>query len=1071
MPVRSKKRGRSTPHNPSHSFLMYSAFLVVSGLVLLFVFDNISSSPESGEAFRKFASKYRISQSAEKFAESDERRSVITDDRRTSISRSSSRGTRTSTRSSGSSSGTSTQPSKVDVNAIIDKLGPLSSEVVELNSKISTETGRSRINTINSMRSTVKERRQHLISVMEENPSKAYDFLLPSSIIKTLPTEVKEDVEEPVSIEGVLELYHYDDFESQKSVNSYFLQSGGKTFNFFPTSDISLKASSGSTVKVDGYKVGNAVIAAGDDVSVQAQASGIPTIKTAGEIKTLVLLVRYQNSYAERYTAEDVHNQIFGWINDFMKEASYGKISFTGDVSGWHTLPRDTNLPGVTGCAFPTDAEKAKILVQEGIDITQYDSAIILASCAKGGFANLFRVMINGEVHLLPGVLMGVGDDFLEPFDFFTFPFNTFSSTISHELGHNLGLWHATYWWCKDSAIYNDNCEFVEYGNGFDTMGLGGHGSKHFNVHSKSEILGWLDESSMLTIDKSGTYTLNPLAASSGVRGARIKTADGKKTPFFVEFRQPIGFDGNLDTPQYASNKNGIFIYHWRPELYKYPLLLDMTPGPVYVDTVKEVTLNVGAPAFVDEGTGITIGSVIVDENEASFQVSVEEPECMRHMINMDGSLFFQPGYSPEIERGAKQFMAFSIPNFDTYSCGVSDFLIEVTPSPGFKVIKQSSSSQLDKISEIVKVESETRATFSFEVFALPENDIGDYPLTIKVKNLASGMEVIGTPVFKITTPPFNVDLKVQKPGEQPVDESITIPHNTKATLLWETNGATLCVISWTDVEGNNGWKVVDQSQFAFGAESTEKLTSDTTYTLDCSALRSGISGSDTVSVAVGPPVFTADLKINDLDSTSVPYDTPVTLSWDSTEAVSCNGMRAGSVDLNGDGYVNINDITLYTSQNPGISSDDTFLSKITAAFGTTTEDDWVGPLPVSGSITTENLVKDQTYTLKCTNSDGNILVDSETAEVVLPSIYMDLLVNGDDGPITIAPNSEATLSWTSTGSSLCSIVSDAGTVLYFGADASGEVSTGPLVTDTTFDGECSDAGVGFKDSVTVLVS
>src|SRR6185503_18598365 len=77
---------------------------------------------------------------------------------------------------------------------------------------------------------------------------------------------------------------------------------------------------------------------------------------------------------------------------------------------------------------------------------------------------------------------------------------------VEHELGHNLGVWHAGGWSTDDESVIGPG-RHVEYGNAFDVMGTG---FGHLNGAFKS-TLGWLQESNITTVMVDGTYRVYAL--------------------------------------------------------------------------------------------------------------------------------------------------------------------------------------------------------------------------------------------------------------------------------------------------------------------------------------------------------------------------------------------------------------------------------------------------------------------------------------------------------------------------------------------------------------------------------
>src|SRR5207247_1702387 len=79
-------------------------------------------------------------------------------------------------------------------------------------------------------------------------------------------------------------------------------------------------------------------------------------------------------------------------------------------------------------------------------------------------------------------------------------------TSVEHELGHNLGNWHAGGWATDDESVIGPGGR-VEYGNEFDIMGSGpGHLNANFKL-----IAGWLSEANVLTISNNGTYRVHAM--------------------------------------------------------------------------------------------------------------------------------------------------------------------------------------------------------------------------------------------------------------------------------------------------------------------------------------------------------------------------------------------------------------------------------------------------------------------------------------------------------------------------------------------------------------------------------
>ena len=83
-------------------------------------------------------------------------------------------------------------------------------------------------------------------------------------------------------------------------------------------------------------------------------------------------------------------------------------------------------------------------------------------------------------------------------------------------------------------------------------------------------------------------------------------------------------------------------------------------------------------------------------------------------------------------------------------------------------------------------------------------------------------------------------------------------------------------------------------------------------------------------------------------------------------------------------------------------------------------------------------------------------------------SIAADIKANGSDGPISIAYNSTATISWTSTNATACTVTSTPASVNWSGT--SGSNPSGGLTSNKTYNLICTGPGGKASDSVTVNV-
>jgi hypothetical protein len=139
---------------------------------------------------------------------------------------------------------------------------------------------------------------------------------------------------------------------------------------------------------------------------------------------------------------------------------------------------------------------------------------------------------------------------------------------VGHELGHNLGLPHASFWFTGDQSSIGPG-RLEEFGDPFDAMGFPGTSTSHFNVRFKN-YLGWIPDSDAPVVLANGTYRLTAQdhPSAQGVRALQVPRSPLQS--YWLEFRQ---FFNN------RSVTNGVTLRWGTTNIFDNTLLLDTTPG------------------------------------------------------------------------------------------------------------------------------------------------------------------------------------------------------------------------------------------------------------------------------------------------------------------------------------------------------------------------------------------------------------------------------------------------------------------------------------------------------------
>jgi chitodextrinase len=342
----------------------------------------------------------------------------------------------------------------------------------------------------------------------------------------------------------------------------------------------------GKRVTVRGVRRGGVLVAAAGGAQ---QVGGSVVAAATGSRRVAVLLVNFTNDTRQPWTHAAVRNVVFDGASSvaaYYADASYGLFGFTGDVFGWYTIPDDN-----AGCDYNGWGSKARAsAASAGVDLSPYDNVVYAfpgaSSCGWSGLAYLpgRDSWINGAMSL---------------------------RVVSHELGHNWGVHHASTLSCTSAGArvtLGGTCTANEYGDPFTVMGSAS--TYHHNNWHRAQ-LGWLG---MQTVTANGTYSLAPAELSSGTRLLRVARGDG--TYFHLEFRQPTLPFETFSASSPVANGVSVRLAPGPTSLVQ-SKLLDSTAATT---SFSDSALAAGA-SLVDPVSGVRISTVSVSPAGSSVTI------------------------------------------------------------------------------------------------------------------------------------------------------------------------------------------------------------------------------------------------------------------------------------------------------------------------------------------------------------------------------------------------------------------------------------------------------------------
>jgi 5-hydroxyisourate hydrolase-like protein (transthyretin family) len=657
--------------------------------------------------------------------------------------------------------------------------------------------------------SAAKSRFALMSKLAETDPQAVLDNALTDEQLARIPQNARAYFERRERLRGEIEVMAECE-EHEGRIHRYLLKDGQR-FELASAGEVDERITSGNEVELNGVLIGDRAVFESDQLkAVGSEPTTNSLSNTTGEKRVLVILVNFQDKATQPFTVEQARNVTFNTTSNYFYENSYGQTWLTGDVYGWYTIPMSSTVcdKNAIGLAARQAAESA------GAVITNYDHLVYAFpsnACTFSGSSTIGGNPSQSWVN-----------------HFYTV------STLGHELGHGLGLYHSRSLDCGVESV-GQSCTSSEYGNVFDIMG--GGATAHMNLFQK-ERLGWLNQAGVPpieTVTSSGTYWVDAYeTATSNVKGLKIlKSIDpvsGKKTWYYLEHRTPTGFDSYLASSNY-NVINGVSIHQGSETSGVENYLLDMTPATT---SWYDPALTVGQ-TFSDPAAGITITVLSADNSGATVRVEMNAQPCVR----ANPTLTLAPDRSSWMRAGSVYRYQLNLTNNNSGGCVDESFNIGANLPAGFN-------SSLS-VSSIVLANGGSATVYADVTSPLTASD-GNHNFSVSAASQTNSVSASGTYVLvsALAVSASPGALKYSRSQTAVVTAIVSAAGAPTANVdvtfqLVKPSGST---VTQTVRTGSDG-KAVFSYKFNRKADPTG------TYTVNANAMIKGYSGSATTSFLV----------------------------------------------------------------------------------------------------------------------------------------------------------------------------------------------------------------------------
>lgn len=439
-----------------------------------------------------------------------------------------------------------------------------------------------------------RQRRAIFTALIQTNPEAALALTVPAAVRARLPAEIEEHLESRVSGIGDFSVVCVQPVSGATRQNAVerFVRINGTNYRAHVYGPRVWQTTQYG-IPLHGVAVNENLALATSDNSGQAGNASAPAsppaLSPTGLNRVLVIRVDFSDLPGDprelggmTYTAPVAQEILDSQVSSFYVQCSYGRTWLSNTVSPeLFRMPRTAEYYATNGVGLQFHLD-AQAVASTNYDLNRYDRLIVLFSSLEdipGSSVNWAgmsevdgkRVWIDGQFR---------------------------ADVVAHELGHSYGLWHANLWQVSDGDPISPAGQSSEYGDPFDRMGSGPLSEPRGDPNPWFKyLLGWIDDSQVLTVSSNGTYRVNRFDDPNAGGILALKIRQDSSRNYWIACRR--NFTAN------SSLQNGAYII-WGYNQKQQSHLLDMsTPG---VNT-HDAAMSIGG-VLVDAGANLVVQAI-----------------------------------------------------------------------------------------------------------------------------------------------------------------------------------------------------------------------------------------------------------------------------------------------------------------------------------------------------------------------------------------------------------------------------------------------------------------------------